>query len=70
MNEEKLVNEINELRKLLKEKEDNLILLRKSKQILQKNGLNNDEIMRYSRQILVPEIGVEGTILIIFFMHH
>lgn len=60
MSEEKLIREIDALRIILKAKEDNLQNLRQQRQILQKNGLNNDEISRYSRQILVPEIGVRG----------
>lgn len=61
MSEEELVREINDLKFLLKEKEDQLIKLRCEKEILQDNGLNNKEIMRYSRQILIPSIGVPGT---------
>ncbi|XP_034944569.1 adenylyltransferase and sulfurtransferase MOCS3 [Chelonus insularis] len=64
MDEDQLIREIEELKKLLKEKEDNLTQLRSKKQILQKNGLKNDEIMRYSRQILIPEISVKGQVKI------
>ncbi|XP_008543693.1 adenylyltransferase and sulfurtransferase MOCS3 [Microplitis demolitor] len=64
MSEEELVREINELKSLLKKKEDELFKLRYDKEILQSNGLNNNEIMRYSRQILVPIIGVPGQLKI------
>ncbi|KAH0540430.1 adenylyltransferase and sulfurtransferase MOCS3 [Cotesia glomerata] len=64
MSEEELVREINNLKLLLKEKEDQLIKLRYEKEILQDNGLNNKEIMRYSRQILIPNIGVPGQLKI------
>lgn len=63
MSEEELVREINELKSLLKKKEDELFKLRYDKEILQSNGLNNNEIMRYSRQILVPIIGVPGILI-------
>lgn len=60
MEEENLLKEIESLKKLLKEKETQLADLRREKEILQDNGLNNEEIARYSRQILLPEIGVKG----------
>ncbi|KAJ8678690.1 hypothetical protein QAD02_014477 [Eretmocerus hayati] len=60
MNEESLVEEISCLKKKLREKEDNLIGLRREKQILQEHGLSNAEIARYSRQMLLPEIGLKG----------
>ncbi|XP_067213846.1 adenylyltransferase and sulfurtransferase MOCS3 isoform X2 [Linepithema humile] len=41
-------------------KETELIHLRREKQITQEYGLNNDEINRYSRQLLLTEIGVQG----------
>lgn len=58
--EDKLVAEITELRALLRMKEAKLADLRREKQIAQENGLYNDEISRYSRQIFLPEIGVQG----------
>lgn len=60
MNEQKLIDEIAELRELLRAKEAQLVALKREKQILQDYGLNNDEISRYSRQIFLPEIGVKG----------
>ncbi|XP_078049451.1 ubiquitin-like activating enzyme 4 isoform X1 [Augochlora pura] len=60
MNEKKLIDEIMELRKILHAKEAQLATLRREKQVLQDYGLNNDEISRYSRQIFLPEIGIEG----------
>lgn len=60
MSEESLLEEIASLREKLREKEANLAELRRERQILQANGLNNEEIARYSRQILLPDIGVKG----------
>ncbi|XP_076668559.1 ubiquitin-like activating enzyme 4 [Andrena cerasifolii] len=60
MNEQKLIDEITELRELLRAKEAQLAAVRREKQILQDYGLSNDEISRYSRQIFLPEIGVKG----------
>lgn len=60
MSEEELVHEIAALRIKLSEKESNLNKLRREKQIVQKHGLTNEEISRYSRQILLPEISVNG----------
>ncbi|CAL7946144.1 unnamed protein product [Xylocopa violacea] len=62
MNEKKLIDEIAELRELLRMKEAQLAALRREKQILQDYGLSNKEISRYSRQIFLPEIGVKGQI--------
>ncbi|XP_076279398.1 ubiquitin-like activating enzyme 4 [Lasioglossum baleicum] len=62
MNEEELIDEIMELRKMLRAKEAQLTTLRREKQILQDYGLSNDEISRYSRQIFLTEIGIEGQI--------
>ncbi|XP_015112130.1 adenylyltransferase and sulfurtransferase MOCS3 [Diachasma alloeum] len=64
MSEEELIGEIRELKWLLREKEDNLAELRREQVIIQKNGLNNEEIARYSRQILMPEISVKGQVKI------
>ena len=61
MEEERLIEEIWSLQKLLLEKETRLAELRRQKLILQNNGLNNEEIARYSRQILLPEISVKGS---------
>lgn len=60
MNEKKLIDEIVELRELLRTKETQLAALRREKQILQDYGLNNEEILRYSRQIFLPEIAIKG----------
>lgn len=60
MCENELLEEISTLKKKLREKEDELARLRRRNQILQENGLNNQEITRYSRQIILPEIGVQG----------
>ncbi|XP_033212971.1 adenylyltransferase and sulfurtransferase MOCS3 [Belonocnema kinseyi] len=62
MEEELLIEEIRSLQKLLLEKETRLADLKREKQILQANGLNNEEIARYSRQILLPEISVKGQV--------
>ncbi|CAK9806192.1 Adenylyltransferase and sulfurtransferase MOCS3 [Anthophora quadrimaculata] len=62
MNEKKLINEIIELREVLRVKEAQLAALRREKQILQNYGLSNEEISKYSRQIFLPEIGVKGQI--------
>ncbi|XP_063991010.1 adenylyltransferase and sulfurtransferase MOCS3 [Diachasmimorpha longicaudata] len=64
MNEEELIREITELKRLLREKEDALAELRLKKIIIPNNKLNNEEIGRYSRQMLIPEIGVEGQLQI------
>ncbi|XP_012280699.1 adenylyltransferase and sulfurtransferase MOCS3 [Orussus abietinus] len=64
MLEKQLEQEIAELRAVLKRKEADLANLREGNQILQQYGLNNEEIARYSRQILLPEIGVEGQLKI------
>lgn len=60
MSEDELVAEIAELRALLHAKEVKLARLRREKQITQEYGLNNDEICRYSRQLFLTEIGVQG----------
>lgn len=60
MSEESLLEEIASLKAKLREKEANLAKLRREKQILQSHGLNNAEIARYSRQMLLPDIGVKG----------
>ncbi|XP_076245256.1 ubiquitin-like activating enzyme 4 [Calliopsis andreniformis] len=62
MNEQQLIDEITELRELLRAKEAQLTELRREKQILQDYGLNNNEISRYSRQIFLPEIGIQGQV--------
>ncbi|XP_068975256.1 adenylyltransferase and sulfurtransferase MOCS3 [Bombus flavifrons] len=62
MNEKKLIDEIVELRELLRTKETQLAALRREKQILQDYGLNNEEILRYSRQIFLPEIAIKGQV--------
>ncbi|KAL7295528.1 hypothetical protein TKK_0011172 [Trichogramma kaykai] len=64
MNEKILLAEIAELKKRLREKEAALIALRQETQILQENGLTNTEIARYSRQVILPSIGVTGQIKI------
>lgn len=64
--ESKLLEEIAELQSLLRAKETELANLRRQKQISQEYGLNNDEINRYSRQIFLPEIGVQGGFMIFF----
>ena len=66
MDEKSLLEEIKNLEKVLREKEKCLAELRLEKQILQSNGLNNEEIARYSRQILLPEIGVKGLQFLLF----
>lgn len=63
MNEEELIREIAVLRKILREKEANLHAIRREKRAPQSHGLNNEEIARYSRQILLPEISVKGLYL-------
>lgn len=64
MNEKELIDEITELRELLRAKEVQLAALRREKQILQDNGLSNDEISRYSRQIFLSEVGVKGILYV------
>ncbi|CAL1674710.1 unnamed protein product [Lasius platythorax] len=58
--EDELVAEIAELRALLHAKEIKLARLRRERQVTQEYGLNNDEICRYSRQLFLTEIGVQG----------
>lgn len=58
--EDELVAEIAELRALLHAKEVKLAHLRSERQVMQEYGLNNDEICRYSRQLFLTEIGVQG----------
>ncbi|XP_011635708.1 adenylyltransferase and sulfurtransferase MOCS3 isoform X1 [Pogonomyrmex barbatus] len=58
--ESELIAEITELRALLHTKEIELAQLRYKKQVSQEYGLNNNEICRYSRQLFLPEIGVQG----------
>ena len=60
MDEAALLREIKELRSKLREKEANLVALRREKLIVREHGLDNKEIARYSRQMLIPEIGVKG----------
>ncbi|XP_024943042.1 adenylyltransferase and sulfurtransferase MOCS3 [Cephus cinctus] len=62
--EKELVKEIAELRKLLHEKENKLAALRREKEILQSYGLSNNEVCKYSRQILIPEINIKGQVKI------
>jgi len=62
--EDELVAEIMKLHELLRIKETKLAQLRHEKQVAQKYGLNNDEICRYSRQLFLTEVGVEGTLFI------
>lgn len=62
MDEKELMNQITKLRELLRIKEAQLVALRREKQILQDYGLSNGEILRYSRQIFLPEIGIKGQI--------
>lgn len=62
MNETELQNEINKLKRQLLEKEALLQTLRNqpSKSSSNDEKLSNVEIARYSRQIILPEIGVKG----------
>lgn len=60
--EDELVAEIADLRALLHAKEVKLARLRREKQVTQEYGLDNDEIRRYSRQLFLTEIGVQGTL--------
>jgi len=62
--ENELVAEIMKLRESLRIKEAKLAQLRREKQVAQKYDLNNDEICRYSRQLFLTEVGVEGTLFI------
>lgn len=63
-NEQELIEDIARLRKQLLEKESKLAALRHAKEIRQEYGLSNDEIVRYSRQIFLSEVGVEGQVKI------
>jgi hypothetical protein len=58
--EDELVAEIANLRALLRTKEAKLAELQREKQIVQEHGLYNDEICRYSRQLFLSQIGVQG----------
>lgn len=58
--EDELRAEITKLRELLHTKEEELARLRREKQVVQEYGLSNDEICRYSRQLFLPEVGVQG----------
>ncbi|KAG7201651.1 hypothetical protein KM043_004381 [Ampulex compressa] len=60
MDERELIEEIAELRQLLRAKEARLAALRREREISQSYGLNNEEIMRYSRQIFLSEVGITG----------
>lgn len=57
-----LENEIKDLKTVLAEKESLLKVLKATEQIKQtrKDRLTNTEISRYSRQIILSEIGVKG----------
>ncbi|XP_025152981.1 adenylyltransferase and sulfurtransferase MOCS3 isoform X1 [Harpegnathos saltator] len=59
-NEDDLKKIIAELRATLNEKEAELADLQRKKQIVQEYGLSNDEILRYSRQLFLREINVQG----------
>lgn len=59
-NEDDLRTTIAELRATLSAKEAELAALQRKKQVVQKYGLNNDEILRYSRQLFLREINVQG----------
>ncbi|XP_032681865.1 adenylyltransferase and sulfurtransferase MOCS3 [Odontomachus brunneus] len=59
-NEDDLRTTIAELRAILSVKEAELAALQRKKQVVQKYGLNNNEILRYSRQLFLREINVQG----------
>lgn len=62
MNEAELQREIVDLKRQLEEKEALLQTLRNqsTKNNTNDEKLSNNEIARYSRQIILPEIGVKG----------
>lgn len=60
MNEEELKLEVERLRKALRASEEKLQQLQNEKQHLQNYGLNNNEVLRYSRQMIMPDISVDG----------
>lgn len=64
--EEELKATIAELRATLRAKEAELADLQRKKQVVQEYGLNNDEILRYSRQIFLQQISVQGMLLLYF----
>lgn len=60
-----LENEIQQISALLEAKKEELRRLRESKDrsaAVNENALTNSEISRFSRQIILPEIGVKGQI--------
>lgn len=62
---EVLEKEIEQLTKTIEGKKEELQRLRESNQQLpsiNENSLTNSEIARFSRQIILPEIGVKGQI--------
>lgn len=63
-NEDDLRTTIAELRATLIAKEAELAALQRKRQVVQEYGLNNDEILRYSRQLFLPEINVQGFLLL------
>lgn len=62
MSIDELEREIESLRLLLREKEELLANLKRKKGVetADQEKLTNSEISRYSRQIILPEIGVKG----------
>lgn len=62
MNESVLQSEIVELRRQLEEKESALQALRNeaAKSSSSPEKLSNADIARYSRQVILPEVGVKG----------
>lgn len=57
-----LENEIAQLNIIIEKKKLKLLELRSEKSPAHQEKLTNDEICRYSRQIILPEIGVKGQI--------
>lgn len=62
MSIDELEREIESLRLLLRDKEELLVNLKRKKGVetADQEKLTNSEISRYSRQIILPEIGVKG----------
>lgn len=57
-----LESEIRQLNILLESKNEELRQLQESNEKINENLLTNSEISRFSRQIILPEIGVKGQI--------
>lgn len=57
-----LENEITQLSTQIQAKKEELLQLRESIEPVDEDSLTNAEISRFSRQIILPEIGVNGQV--------